>query len=77
METNVEEIDRSGQSTMAREFSSISNPRTVRDAAKARRESFASANPLSLGSGVVGSRGGGIQTPLGWLTGKLTGAGAR
>ncbi|GJE87731.1 adaptor protein complex sigma subunit [Phanerochaete sordida] len=49
----------------------------VRDAAKARKESFASSNPLSLGSGGVGSRGTGLQTPLGWLTGKLTGVGAR
>lgn len=49
----------------------------VQDAAKARKESFASSNPLSLGSGVVGSRGSGLQTPLGWLTGKLTGVGAR
>ena len=46
----------------------------VQDAAKARKESFASANPLSLGGG---GRGSGIQTPLGWLTTKLTGVGAR
>lgn len=51
---------------------------TVHHAAKARKESFASANPLSLGSGGVGgSRNGGLQTPLGWLTGKLTGVSAR
>jgi len=61
LETNVDEIDLS-----------------VQTAAKARKESFASANPLSLGvGGGVGPRGGGIQTPLGWLTGKITGAGAR
>ncbi|KXN83607.1 AP-3 complex subunit sigma, partial [Leucoagaricus sp. SymC.cos] len=45
-------------------------------AAKLRKESFASANPLvSLGSG--GSRGGNLKTPLEWLTGKLTGVGTR
>lgn len=49
----------------------------VQDAAKARKDSYASSNPLSLGAGVVGSRGTSIQTPLGWLTGKLTGVGAR
>ncbi|KAJ3554246.1 hypothetical protein NM688_g3209 [Phlebia brevispora] len=49
----------------------------VQEAAKARKESFASANPLSLGSSGVGGRGSGIQTPLGWLTTKLTGVSAR
>ncbi|EMD41623.1 hypothetical protein CERSUDRAFT_110194 [Gelatoporia subvermispora B] len=51
--------------------------RAVHDAAKARKDSYASANPLSLGGGGIGSRGPGVQTPLGWLTGKLTGVGAR
>ncbi|KAF8078295.1 clathrin adaptor complex small chain-domain-containing protein [Lyophyllum atratum] len=61
LETNVEEIDAS-----------------VRQASRARKESYASANPLSLGVGSgLGTRGGNIKTPLGWLTGKLTGAGAR
>jgi len=61
LETNVEEID----------FS-------VQAAAKARRESFTSANPLSLGvGGGVAPRSGGLPTPLGWLTGKITGVGAR
>ncbi|KIM85500.1 hypothetical protein PILCRDRAFT_817529 [Piloderma croceum F 1598] len=61
LETNVEEIDSS-----------------VQAAAKARRESFTSANPLSLGvGGGAASRNGGLQTPLGWLTGKITGVGAR
>jgi len=61
LETNVEEIDLS-----------------VQAAAKARRESFTSSNPLSLGvGGGVAPRGGGLQTPLGWLTGKMTGVGAR
>ncbi|KAH8100467.1 Adaptor protein complex sigma subunit [Cristinia sonorae] len=51
----------------------------VQNAAKARKESFATANPLALGAGGVGgSRGtGGLQTPLGWLTGKLTGVNTR
>ncbi|KAF5356292.1 hypothetical protein D9756_004197 [Leucocoprinus leucothites] len=45
-------------------------------ASKLRKESFANANPLaSLGSGPRGA--GNIKTPLGWLTGKLTGVGAR
>jgi len=51
--------------------------RAVQEAAKARKDSYASANPLSLGGGGIGSRGAGVQTPLGWLTGKLTGVGAR
>ncbi|RDX56182.1 Adaptor protein complex sigma subunit [Lentinus brumalis] len=61
LETNVNEIDRA-----------------VHEAAKARKESFASANPLSLGGGgTVGLRSAGLQTPLGWLAGRLTGVGAR
>jgi len=63
LETNVDEIDHAVQS-----------------AAKARKESFASANPLALGGpGGVGSRnaGLGLHTPLGWLTTRLTGVGAR
>jgi AP-3 complex subunit sigma len=48
---------------------------SVRQAAKARKESFASANPLSLGGG--GPRGGNLKTPISWLTGKLTGVGVR
>jgi len=48
----------------------------VQASAKARKESYASANPLSLGGGVVGSRSTGIAS-LGWLTEKLTGATAR
>ncbi|KAF9459425.1 clathrin adaptor complex small chain-domain-containing protein [Collybia nuda] len=61
LETNVEEIDTS-----------------VQQASKARKESFVSANPLSLGvGGGLGPRTGNIKTPLGWLTGKLTGVGAR
>lgn len=49
----------------------------VQQATKARKESFASANPLSLGGGGLNPRGGNLKTPLGWLTGKLTGVGAR
>ncbi|KAL4069429.1 clathrin adaptor complex small chain-domain-containing protein [Scleroderma citrinum] len=44
---------------------------------KARKDSFASANPLALGSSVGGSRNGTLQTPLNWLTDKLTGVGGR
>ncbi|KAL7285736.1 hypothetical protein ACG7TL_000841 [Trametes sanguinea] len=61
LETNVNEIDRA-----------------VQEAARARKESYASANPLSLGGGgAVGSRSAGLQSPLGWLAGRLTGVGAR
>jgi AP-3 complex subunit sigma len=50
----------------------------VSEASRARKQSFASSNPLALGVGGGGSRGGGIPTPLGWLTGKLMpGVGAR
>ena len=50
---------------------------SVQEAARARKDSFASSNPLSLGGGGLGPRGGNMKTPLGWLTGKLTGVGAR
>ncbi|TFK23091.1 Adaptor protein complex sigma subunit [Coprinopsis marcescibilis] len=49
----------------------------VHQATKARKESFASANPLSLGAGGLNPRAGNLKTPLGWLTGKLAGVGAR
>jgi len=61
LETNVDEIDNA-----------------VQQAAKARATSFASANPLALGgSGGVGHRGAGLQTPITWLTGKFSGVGVR
>ncbi|KAF9015014.1 clathrin adaptor complex small chain-domain-containing protein [Cyathus striatus] len=50
---------------------------SVQQAARSRKESFASANPLSLGGSGLGSRGANLKTPLGWLTEKLTGVGAR
>jgi len=54
----------------------ISN--SVKLASKARRSSFISANPLSLGSGGGGGpRSGSLQTPLGWLTDRLTGVSTR
>ncbi|KAI0307938.1 Adaptor protein complex sigma subunit [Multifurca ochricompacta] len=49
----------------------------VHQTASARKQSFAAANPLALGVGGVGPRSAGLQTPLGWLTGKLTGVGTR
>ncbi|KJA26049.1 hypothetical protein HYPSUDRAFT_181528 [Hypholoma sublateritium FD-334 SS-4] len=49
----------------------------VQEASRARKESFASSNPLSLGGAGLGTRGSNMKTPLGWLTGKLTGVGAR
>jgi len=50
---------------------------SVQEAARARKDSYVSLNPLSLGGGGLGPRGGNLKTPLGWLTGKLTGVGAR
>jgi hypothetical protein len=49
----------------------------VQQAASARKQSFAAANPLALGVGGVGPRSAALQTPLGWLTTKLTGVNAR
>jgi len=46
-------------------------------ASKGRKDSFMSANPLALGSGVGGPRNGALQTPLGWLTDRLTGVSGR
>lgn len=48
----------------------------VHQTLQARKQSFQSANPLALGSG-PGSRGSTLQTPLGWLTNRLTGMSAR
>jgi hypothetical protein len=55
------------------------NIQIVQQAAKARKDSFTSSNPLALGVGssAVGSRGTGMQTPLGWLTTKISGVAAR
>ena len=75
LETNVEEIDTSGMSLPRHIPQFLLMPRSVHQAAKARKESFASANPLSLGGG--GPRGGNIKAPISWLTGKLTGVGPR
>lgn len=60
----------------------------VEDNYRARKTSYSAANPLSLGGGVMGStsRGGnsnvstplgGLQTPIGWLTERITGFNAR
>jgi len=48
----------------------------VQVTAKLRKDSYAASNPLALGGGLA-PRGSNLQTPLGWLTGKLTGVGAR
>jgi len=94
LETNVEEIDSSGSPSVSYTSLGLRNipadwtrflidtlltlESIVQAAAKARRESYTSANPLSLGvGGGVAPRNGGLQTPLGWLTGKITGVGAR
>jgi AP-3 complex subunit sigma len=49
----------------------------VQEAARARKDSFTSSNPLSLGGGGLTPRGANMKTPLGWITEKLTGVGAR
>ena len=64
LETNVEEI-----------------ASAIEENSRARKASFAAANPLSLSGGVIGvnARGAnaGLGSPLGWLTGRLTGVGSR
>ncbi|KAG2355307.1 hypothetical protein BDR07DRAFT_1426728 [Suillus spraguei] len=54
----------------------ITKSLVVKLASKARRNSFASAKPLSLGSG-AGPRSGSLHTPLGWLTDKPAGVATR
>lgn len=49
----------------------------VQENIKARKTSFQASNPLALGSGGPGTRSSNVQTPIGWLTGKLAGVGAR
>jgi AP-3 complex subunit sigma len=87
LETNLDEIDSSGKIIYTSSLFSLASRKTeivthspadiVHQAASARKQSFAAANPLALGVGGVGPRSTGLQTPLGWLTGKLTGVGAR
>ena len=78
LETSVEEIDAAGSCLSTHPTVSLDKFHLlVHEAAKARRESYSSANPLSLGGGGVGGRNTGLQTPLGWLTTKLTGVAAR
>jgi len=50
---------------------------SVQEAARARKDSYTSSNPLSLGGSGLTPRGANTKTPLGWITGKLTGSGAR
>jgi len=47
----------------------------VQVAARARKDSYTSSNPLSLGGGGLAPRGPNMKTPLSWITGKLTGSG--
>ena len=53
----------------------------IEENARARKASYAAANPLSLAGGVIGgnSRGAntGLGSPLGWLTERLTGVASR
>lgn len=73
LETNGEEISNAGsfKHALIRSCCMLSSSPTVAEASKARKQSFASANPLAIGVGGVGGRGAAIPTPLGWLTGKL------
>ncbi len=83
LETNVDEIDQAGavlvRSCIAMQgelkLACFFSP--VQEAARARKDSFTSSNPLSLGGGGLTPRGANMKTPLGWITGKLTGVGAR
>lgn len=81
LETNVEEIDQAGESHNPLTAHNVLWRLSVQASAQARKTSFASANPLALGvGGGVGTRSAnlqGLQTPLGWLTTKFTGVGAR
>ncbi|CAK5265255.1 unnamed protein product [Mycena citricolor] len=75
LETNVEEIDNAGTLLPYPDHNKTPNTLlTVQTASKLRKESFSSANPLSLGIGVggTGSRGGNLKSPIGWLTSKIT-----
>jgi len=47
----------------------------VQEAAHARKNSYTSSNPLSLGGGGLAPRGANMKTPLSWITGRLTGSG--
>ena len=55
------------------------NKWTVQEAAKARKDSYASANPLALGGGgtAIGSRGNHLRMPLEWIADRLTNVGGR
>ena len=80
LETNIDEIESSGLRTCSSGgIIYRNNFFTAQQAARARKDSYASSNPLSLGGGpgAIGSRGSGLPTPLGWLTTKLTGTGVR
>jgi len=77
LETNVDEIDDCSTSTSP--FNSklgINLSFVVQRASTARKDSFASANPLYLGNS-LGSRNSNLKSPLGWLTERITGVGAR
>lgn len=80
LETNVVDIAGAGMRVAVRV--SISSPTcfTVQDNMKARKASYSAANPLALGvgSGVGGrSINSGVPSPIGWLTTKFAGVGAR
>lgn len=81
LETNVDEIDAAGTPSVGYPHLLTAHVLLlVQAAVEARKKSFAAANPLALGVGPgMGSRAGGsgLQTPLGWITGKLAGVGAR
>ncbi|KAI1785478.1 Adaptor protein complex sigma subunit [Ganoderma leucocontextum] len=66
LETNVHEIDRAGESSAPR----------LRRTIQLNQGKNRSHLPI-LWLLAVGSRGAGLQTPLGWLAGRLTGVGGR
>ncbi len=74
LETNVEEIDQAGRYSYLTNYT-IFPFFTVQEAARARKDSYSSSNPLSLGGGGLTPRGPNMKTPLSWITGKLTGSG--
>ena len=78
LETSVDEIQAAGNTTFLPAVRAmLTMSPAVDQASQARQKSFSSANPLALGSGNKGSRGTGIQTPFGWLAGRLGATGMR
>ena len=78
LETNIEEIASASKSSQSLQLVTLGGRVSlVQDKNHARKASYTAANPLSLGGGGPSSRGPTLQTPLGWLTERITGVGAR